>query len=317
LTITKKAVTVTAVAISKVYGATDPTLTYTGGTLVGTDTFTGSLSRIAGKDVGTYAITSSLVNANYDITFVAKNLTITKKAVTVTAVAISKVYGATDPTLTYTGGTLLGTDTFTGSLSRTAGENVGTYAIASSLVNANYNITFVPKNLTITKASQTITFGSLTHTKDVFDLIATSPSGLTITYTSSDITVAKILGNTVTVLSAGSTNITAKQTGNSNYKAAPDVVQALTIIALGIDDENILLKKVKLYPNPSSDFIKISTGNEKSLITIFNINGKLIREYKNYTSDEMIDITYLKSGIYFVRIKTANRIVSKKFTRIE
>jgi hypothetical protein len=147
LTITKKPVTVTAVAISKVYGTTaDPTLTYTG-TLLGTDAFTGSLSRATGQNAGTYLIgVNTLANANYTITFVPANLTITKKAVTVTAVSISKVYGATDPTLTYTGGTLLGTYKFTGSLSRTTGENVGTYAIASSLVNANYDITFGPKD---------------------------------------------------------------------------------------------------------------------------------------------------------------------------
>ena len=44
----RRPVTVTADAKSKVYGATDPTLTYTAGALVGSDSFTGSLARVSG-----------------------------------------------------------------------------------------------------------------------------------------------------------------------------------------------------------------------------------------------------------------------------
>jgi len=155
LTIGKKPLTVTAEAKSKVYGSSDPTLTYTA-TLEGSDVLTGSLSRAAGTDVGTYAISSTLVNSNYDITFVPANLTITKKALTITAEAKSKVYGSIDPTLTYSA-TLEGADVLTGSLSRAAGTDVGTYAISSSLRNSNYDITFVPANLSITKRAITIT----------------------------------------------------------------------------------------------------------------------------------------------------------------
>ena len=155
LTITKKALTVTAEAKSKVYGAADPSLTYTA-TLEGADVLTGSLSRAAGTDVGSYAISSTLSNSNYDITFVPANLTITQKALTVTAEAKSKIYGSSDPTLTYTA-TLEGADVLTGSLSRAAGTDVGTYAISSTLSNSNYDITFVPTNLSITKRAITIT----------------------------------------------------------------------------------------------------------------------------------------------------------------
>ncbi|MDG1804038.1 MBG domain-containing protein, partial [Flavicella sp.] len=155
LTIGKKPLTVTAEAKSKVYGAADPSLTYLA-TLEGADVLTGSLSRAAGTDVGTYAISSTLINSNYDITFVPANLTITKKALTVTAEAKSKVYGSSDPTLTYNA-TLEGADVLTGSLSRAAGTDVGTYAISSTLSNSNYDITFVPTNLSITKRAITIT----------------------------------------------------------------------------------------------------------------------------------------------------------------
>ena len=60
------------------YGQNDPALTYkiTSGTLETGDSLSGSLSRLSGENVGTYAISSSLANANYDITYVAADFTI-------------------------------------------------------------------------------------------------------------------------------------------------------------------------------------------------------------------------------------------------
>ena len=162
-TITEKAITVTADAKSKVYGETDPALTYqiTAGALVGSDALTGSLSRATGEDVGTYAIAIGTLSAgsNYDLTFESKDFTITEKAITVTADAKSKVYGETEPALTYqiTAGALVGDDALTGSLSRATGEDVGDYAISSTLANANYTITFESAALSITEKVITVT----------------------------------------------------------------------------------------------------------------------------------------------------------------
>ena len=54
-------------------------------------------------------------------------MTVTARDLTVTADANGKIYGASDPALTYTHGTLYNGDTnsvFTGSLARASGENV-------------------------------------------------------------------------------------------------------------------------------------------------------------------------------------------------
>src|SRR5439155_199315 len=101
LTITKRAVTVTADAKSKTYGDADPALTYqiTSGSLVTGDGFTGALSRAAGENVGSYAIQQGTLalSTNYALTYAGANLTITTRAVTVTADAKSKTYGDADP----------------------------------------------------------------------------------------------------------------------------------------------------------------------------------------------------------------------------
>jgi hypothetical protein len=153
VTVNTKAITVTAAAKNKVYGQADPALTYevTSGALVGSDSLTGSLSRAAGENVGSYAINSALANANYDVTFVPANLVIAKAAITVTADAgKSKKAGEADPVFTYaiSSGSLVGTDALTGSLSRVAGEAVGTYDITQGTLAAGSNY-----DLTYTKAS--------------------------------------------------------------------------------------------------------------------------------------------------------------------
>ncbi|ENL4493565.1 two-partner secretion system adhesin CdrA [Pseudomonas aeruginosa] len=168
LTITKALLNVIADAKTKVYGDADPALTYQVSGLKNGDTAGavlngGSLSRVAGENVGVYGINQgglSLVSANYDLSYQGNNLTITKALLNVIADAKTKVYGDADPSLTYQVSGLKNGDTAGavlngGSLSRVAGENVGVYGINQGglgLVSANYDLSYQGNNLTITKA---------------------------------------------------------------------------------------------------------------------------------------------------------------------
>jgi len=163
--ITAKPITVTATASqTKVYGATNPVYTYSvSPSLVGSDAFTGALTRVAGENVGTYAINQGSLSAgsNYTISYVSKDFSITAKPITVTATASqTKVYGATNPVYTYSvSPSLVGSDAFTGVLTRVAGENVGTYAINQGSLSAgsNYTISYVSKDFSITAKPITVT----------------------------------------------------------------------------------------------------------------------------------------------------------------
>jgi len=87
-------------------------------------------------------------------------------------------------------------------------------------------------SFTTDKANQTITFDVLTaktYGDATFNLSADSTSGLTVTFASSDPTVASIAGTTVTILKAGQTTITASQAGNATYNPAADVERTLTV----------------------------------------------------------------------------------------
>lgn len=61
------------------------------------------------------------------------------------------------------------------------------------------------------------------------------------------------------------------------------------------------INKVSVYPNPSSDFIKIDGLQKDETIKIFNITGKKVFE-KNITSKEDINIRNLKNGIYLLKM---------------
>jgi len=143
--------------------------------LVGGDTISGvtlnSAGAVASANVGTYAIIPSNAvfsvgsASNYDITYVNGVLTVTPRAISISASAASKVYGSADPNLFTVGGLGLASfDTnstaFTGSLSHGGGENVGTgYAITQGTLaaNSNYTVTgFTGSTLDITPASLSV-----------------------------------------------------------------------------------------------------------------------------------------------------------------
>ncbi len=204
-------------------------------------TVLGNIVTIVGVGSTTIIASQSGNNNYFAASPVNQILTVNPKAIAVTTNAgQSKVYGDADPTLAYsiTSGSLVGSDVLNGSLSRTAGEDVGLYPInQGSLANSNYDITFIGVSFEITKADQTITFNSLSdviYGASSFELRATSTSGLSVSYTSSDTSVATVSGNTVMIVGVGSTTITASQLGNSNYNAAIDVPQVLNVTTRAI-----------------------------------------------------------------------------------
>jgi hypothetical protein len=86
-------------------------------------------------------------------------LTIGSNIITVTANPQSKIFGDPDPALTYAAPNGI---TFTGTLERDTGENVGSYTINQGTLSAglDYTINFVVADLLITKATPVITWNN-------------------------------------------------------------------------------------------------------------------------------------------------------------
>ncbi len=73
-----------------------------------------------------------------------------------------------------------------------------------------------------------------------------------------------------------------------------------------------------IYPNPAKDFIFIDFLNSEILdvqILIYDITGKELLSKKVNNNDNKIDISSLKSGVYFIKIKTKNQIYTSKLIK--
>jgi hypothetical protein len=161
LLIDPRPVTVTIDNQTKVYGDANPELTWQ----VSTQTplpqtqqpadLQLQLSCGTARNVGTYVISGATTNANYAVTIKNGVLTVTKRPVTVTADSPHKIYGDSDPTLSLTKTSdqvLVNGDSEQAlgvTLTRQAGENVGSYAISGSADSQNYQVTVNPGQLNI------------------------------------------------------------------------------------------------------------------------------------------------------------------------
>ena len=131
----------------------------------GTVAWTTTASATTG--IGSYAITGSGLaagTANYTVTFGqaagnASALTINPASLAVIANGQTRVYGAANPTLTFSATGLVNGDTLSGSLAAgaTTASGVGSYGITQGTLSAgaNYTLTYTGANLTVTPATLT------------------------------------------------------------------------------------------------------------------------------------------------------------------
>ena len=192
-------------------------------------------------------------NTDYSEFVKTQELVVNKVEIVVTADARSKRIGTDDPALTYQyTGNLVGTDAFTGELSRQSGEEIGTYDILQGTLalSENYNITYnkavfeilekTPQNIVITDID-TKTYGDSSFAITVTPDATANLSNFT--YDSSDNNVATIdeIGN-VTIVGAGETIISVTEAGNEDY-AKTTVTKKLTVNkkALEIKVDNVTI----------------------------------------------------------------------------
>ena len=170
LTVTQRALTVTADAKSRAYGDANPALTYQvgGSGLVNGDSLSGALATSATtlSNVGTYGIATRHAGGLGQLRaelYERNDLTVGQRAITVTADAKSRAYGDANPALTYQvgGSGLVNGDTLSGALatSATTASNVGTYGITQGTLAAsgNYALNYASADLTVGQRAITVT----------------------------------------------------------------------------------------------------------------------------------------------------------------
>jgi lipopolysaccharide export system protein LptA len=184
VTVGKASLTITASSTSMTYGGTPPAVTASYSAFAGSDTVNSlttaptcttaaSSSTPAGTDTGANTC-SGAVDGNYNFTYVPGNVTVGKASLTITASSTSMTYGGTPPAVTASYSAFAGSDTVNSlttaptcvtaaSSSTPAGTDTGANT-CSGAVDGNYNFTYVPGNVTVGKASLTITASSTSMT---------------------------------------------------------------------------------------------------------------------------------------------------------
>jgi len=82
-------------------------------------------------------------------------------------------------------------------------------------------------------------------------------------------------------------------------------------VVVGIG-ENGEKETISVYPNPASDYLRISTNGEISNVRIVNTIGQVVLEQNVGLNDVTISTTDLSQGVYFVNIETKTGTTTQK-----
>lgn len=112
------------------------------------------------------------------------------------------------------------------------------------------------------------------------------------------------IGNLGILYTIGEVNVQEANVANiiiSEGFINPDNSGALSVTSFLIND-------IIVYPNPASEFVHLKTKKPIDSIEIYNIlGGKVLK-----TTDQKIDVNNLQSGLYFIKMYSGNKQLTKK-----
>jgi hypothetical protein len=234
LTVTKATLHVAVVDATKSYGDPNPTfgVSYSGfvngdtaADLSGTLVFTTAAA--SGSPVAIYPVVATgLTSPNYALDYQAGSLTIARATPLLTwATPAAITFGtALSGTQLDAGASVTGSYVYGPAAGSVLG--VGTHTLHVTFTptdTANYAPVSGTAEISVERASQTITFASLPDTTSgaPISLAATASSGLPVTYTVAG--PCSVAGTSLTITAAGTCTVTAHQAGDGEFEAADPV----------------------------------------------------------------------------------------------
>ena len=100
---------------------------------------------------------------------------------------------------------------------------------------------------------------------------------------------------------------------DENENGIPDYLESALLSTV----QNSIDSLISLYPNPASDVFYINNKSEQSIsqILIYSINGVLVKDIKNAADTTAINVSDLKTGIYFVKIIVGESLINYKLIK--
>jgi uncharacterized protein YjdB len=192
----------------------------------------------------------------------------------------------------------------------------GEVVITASLAgDDNHEATTTARTLIIGKAPQEITFHELpefVHGNNItFTMFAGATSLLPVTFTSDNADVASVQNNILKIEGPGEAQITATQSGNELFKAAPAVVRSVKVHV--ITDMESGTNRLKIFPNPARDFLTVEGVTGITHVEVVDLAGKL--QTIELDATNTADISKLSAGMFFLRARTASQQITLKFIK--
>lgn len=97
------------------------------------------------------------------------------------------------------------------------------------------------------------------------------------------------------------------------YQSSPNTAIAAGDMGTSSINEVVNNNDLKIYPNPTTDYLMITGVENANEISISNVLGEKVMNISLNTNK--IDISNLDKGVYFVRVKTNDNIKTQKFIK--
>ena len=68
---------------------------------------------------------------------------------------------------------------------------------------------------------------------------------------------------------------------------------------------------LSVFPNPATDYLTILTSEKEMQIKLFDITGKLIKEF-TYSGNAILDVSDCNPGMYFLQCSNGSSVINKK-----
>ena len=85
----------------------------------------------------------------------------------------------------------------------------------------------------------------------------------------------------------------------------PGVAPSLNCAQISLPDHGGIENSINIYPNPATEFITIESQEGIKSITILNTIGQVVAQPSSFNT---IDVSFLKSGVYFLSIQYSNSL---------
>ena len=91
---------------------------------------------------------------------------------------------------------------------------------------------------------------------------------------------------------------------------------AITLSGSILNAKEYLVNDFELYPNPAnSKFYLKNIDSESTSIVVYNLYGKELLSLENVKNDESIDVGFLSSGLYMIKISSNNKTSVKRLIK--